>query len=223
MKKNNVRIKENITFQDELNAIDYITASNFQIDENGEVSYTPEYTMSAEMEAYAMFFIDGVEFESGDIKYERIMNDEQLVKMIKRFYFSETNKEANRKNSQLITIRNFVMNNVQRKVEFNVQKLIHTSHIESDLSYMINTITNVISSFDMTKFKELDIKTVMRCMKKIADSEIEISPEFLTKIFKEVIKFDDKTAEIIDTKNEKIRELENLLKQKKSGDDNNNE
>ena len=42
MIKENVKIKDDISFIDEINAIEYITASNFKIDEANEVTYTPE-------------------------------------------------------------------------------------------------------------------------------------------------------------------------------------
>ena len=99
------------------------------------------------------------------------------------------------------------------------QKLIHSNPVQDEMIGLIELISNVVSTFDMSKFKDIDIPVMMNFMKKIASSKVKITPEYLSEMFKNVIHFDNKTSEIIDAKNEKIRalnirieELEKLVK-----------
>lgn len=214
MKKNNVKIKENITFKEELNAIEYITASNFNIDQTtGEVSYTPEFEMAAEFEAIALFFIDGIEFEEEDVIYEQIIKDKDINKLIMQFYLKDDDKE-NKKDNDYISIRNFVVNNAQRKIEFTLQKLIHSNPVMDELIHLLSELSNILSNFDfsnLTKLKDIDVKVVMKFIQKLSTSKITESS--ITSALKEAIKFDDKTAEIIDSKNEEINSLKMRIEQ----------
>lgn len=65
MKKENMRIKENITISDQINVINYITDYYFT---DGE--YTPYYAGIAKIEAIALFFINGVKFDGDEYVYE---------------------------------------------------------------------------------------------------------------------------------------------------------
>lgn len=208
MIKNNVKIKEDITFEDQLNAIEYITSSNFSINE-GEIEFTPEYTMSSELEAIALYFMQGIEFEDDDIMYECIMKDKEVLSLTQKFFYDEDEK-VNKKNGKYISIYNFVMNNVQKKVDFMLQKLIHTNPVMNEFSTLLSSIFHIISNFrfdNLLKLKDVDIKTAMEFMKKISDSKVDITSDSIAEIFKTVIKIDDKTAEIIDSKNAEIKEL----------------
>lgn len=210
MIKENVKIKDDISFIDEINAIEYITASNFKIDEVNEVTYTPEYQTSAEIEAIVLYFVEGVTFENNDIIYQSIMKDKTLSKIVKKFY-EKDNGPVSQTNIHYVSIMNFVRNNVQKKVDFICQKLIHSNSIESSIVELLNTVRSVISNFDLGAFKEIDYKVVMDALKKISDSDIDINPDGLSKIFKDAIKFDNKTAEIIDDKDKKITELKDYI------------
>lgn len=210
MIKENVKIKDDISFIDEINAIEYITASNFKIDEANEVTYTPEYQMSAEIEAIVLYFVEGVTFENNDIIYQSIMKDKTLSKILQKFY-EKDNGSVSQTNIPYVSIMNFVRNNVQKKVDFICQKLIHSNSIESSIVELLNTVRSVISNFDLGAFKEIDYKVVMDALKKISDSDIDINPDGLSKIFKDAIKFDNKTAEIIDDKDKKITELKDYI------------
>lgn len=210
MIKENVKIKDDISFIDEINAIEYITASNFKIDEANEVTYTPEYQMSAEIEAIVLYFVEGVTFENNDIIYQSIMKDKTLSKIVQKFY-EKDNGSVSQTNIPYVSIMNFVRNNVQKKVDFICQKLIHSNSIESSIVELLNTVRSVISNFDLGAFKEIDYKVVMDALKKISDSDIDINPDGLSKIFKDAIKFDNKTAEIIDDKDKKITELKDYI------------
>ena len=142
MKKKNVRIKKNITFKDQLNAIDYIVSCGFKIDNNGEIDYTPEYVMPGEVEAYALFFLDGLEFDKDEIKYESIMKDNKVMSLIMRFF--STNEE----DSQYASIRNYVINNAYRKIDFRSQVIIHGNHVYNQISEFLEKINYAFEAFD---------------------------------------------------------------------------
>ena len=142
MKKNNVKIKDNITFKDQLNAIDYIVSCGFKIDSNGEIDYTPEYIMPGEVEAYALFFLDGLEFDKDEIKYESIMQDNKIMSLIMKFF--STDEE----DSQYASIRNYVINNAYRKIDFRSQVLIHGNPVYNQISDFIEKINSVFEAFD---------------------------------------------------------------------------
>lgn len=142
MKKKNVRIKKNITFKDQLNAIDYIVSCAFKIDNNGEIDYTPEYIMPGEVEAYALFFLDGLEFDKDEIKYESIMKDNKVMSLIMRFF--STNEE----DSQYASIRNYVINNAYRKIDFRSQVIIHGNPVYHQISDFIEKINSAFEAFD---------------------------------------------------------------------------
>lgn len=142
MKKKNARIKKNITFKDQLNAIDYIVSCGFKIDNNGEIDYTPEYVMPGEVEAYALFFLDGLEFDKDEIKYESIMKDDKVMSLIMRFF--STNEE----DSQYASIRNYVINNAYRKIDFRSQVIIHGNPVYNQISDFIEKINYAFEAFD---------------------------------------------------------------------------
>lgn len=142
MKKKNVRIKKNITFKDQLNAIDYIVSCGFKIDNNGEIDYTPEYVMPGEVEAYALFFLDGLEFDKDEIKYESIMKDNKVMSLIMRFF--STNEE----DSQYASIRNYVINNAYRKIDFRSQVIIHGNPVYNQISEFLEKINYAFEAFD---------------------------------------------------------------------------
>ena len=142
MKKKNVRIKKNITFKDQLNAIDYIVSCGFKIDNNGEIDYTPEYVMPGEVEAYALFFLDGLEFDNDEIKYVSIMKDTKVMSLIMKFF--STNEE----DSQYASIRNYVINNAYRKIDFRSQVIIHGNSVYNQISEFLEKINYAFEAFD---------------------------------------------------------------------------
>lgn len=142
MKKKNVRIKKNITFKDQLNAIEYIVSCGFKIDNNGEIDYTPEYVMPGEVEAYALFFLDGLEFDKDEIKYVSIMKDTKVMSLIMKFF--STNEE----DSQYASIRNYVINNAYRKIDFRSQVIIHGNPVYNQISEFLEKINYAFEAFE---------------------------------------------------------------------------
>lgn len=153
MKKKNVRIKKNITFKDQLNAIEYIVSCGFKIDNNGEIDYTPEYVMPGEVEAYALFFLDGLEFDKDEIKYVSIMKDTKVMSLIMKFF--STNEE----DSQYASIRNYVINNAYRKIDFRSQVIIHGNPVYNQISEFLEKINYAFEAFDSSINNVTQIET----------------------------------------------------------------
>lgn len=82
MIKENLRIKENITFQDKKNAINEILESNF-VDGN----YTPYYQRHGEIVGIAFNFLEGVEFEDDDNIFELYDSNVELKEKVDEVLF----------------------------------------------------------------------------------------------------------------------------------------
>ena len=98
--------------------------------------------MPGEVEAYALFFLDGLEFDKDEIKYESIMKDNKVMSLIMRFF--STNEE----DSQYASIRNYVINNAYRKIDFRSQVIIHGNPVYHQISDFIEKINSAFEAFD---------------------------------------------------------------------------
>lgn len=191
MKKNNVRIKNNITLTDKINAINSIVSCYFT---DGE--YTPYYLEIAQVIASVTYFMEGVEFEDGDDIYSSVIHDGEVLNII---YDIITGEDMA-----------FVMKNVKDKVDFIKQKIIH-SHADMDkIIEACNVIIDALENFsklDLTELSKEDIKNASSIMKKIASGEITV--DSLSSVLKEAVgfKMDEAMSEILDAKNAEIKEL----------------
>lgn len=191
MKKNNVRIKNNITLTDKINAINSIVSCYFT---DGE--YTPYYLEMAQVIASVTYFMEGVEFEDGDDIYSSVIHDDEVLNIVDDIITGEDMA--------------FVMKNVKDKVDFIKQKIIH-SHADMDkIIEVCNVIIDSLENFsklDLTELSKEDIKNASSIMKKIASGEITV--DSLSSALKEAVgfKMDDAMSEILDAKNAEIREL----------------
>lgn len=138
MKKENMRIKENITISDRINVINYIIDYYFT---DGE--YTPYYAGIAKIEAIALYFIDGVEFNDDDV-YECVENDKELRTLVHKFCYDVANgnvaKKHNTDNRKYIDVMRFVIENVNEKLEFEKQKRIHCTDEKNRTMKDINDV-----------------------------------------------------------------------------------
>lgn len=191
MKKNNVRIKNNITLTDKINAINDIVSCYF-ID--GE--YTPYYSEMAQVIASVTYFMEGIEFEDEDDIYSSVIQDEEILNIINDIISSKDMA--------------FVMKNVKDKVDFIKQQIIH-SHADMDkiieaCNVIIDSLEN-FSKLDLTELSKEDIKNASSIMKKIASGEITV--DSLSSALKEAVgfKMDEAMSEILDAKNAEIKEL----------------
>ena len=192
MKKDNFRIKENITMVDKVNAINLIVSSYFT---NGE--YTPYYSKMAEVMAVVTYFIEGIEFEEGEDIYDAVMQDEELNDMVHDILFED----------DMI----FVKDNAKDKVEFLKQKIIH-SHADMDkIIEACNVIIDSLENFSKLNIKEMkkeDMQNASIVLEKLASNN-NLTTEVISNVLKDAVgfKMDEATEEILDSKNEQIRGL----------------
>lgn len=229
MKKNNVRIKENISFVDIMTAIESIVPQYFTHNEvTGEIEYTPYYSEIATKIAIVSNFMDGVEFEDKDDVYPLVMSDEEIMNCINKFYFNiENTKEAEKENAEnelFINIMNMVMTNVEKMVNFKKEKLIHE---DNDMKEYLASMSNMFNSFEdflnvmansLRTFSNLNLSKITPEMMEMAQKfaiglkDKNITPDILTDVIKDAVAFDmDKvSADIIDSKNKQIKELKSV-------------
>ena len=192
MKKNNVKVKENITMVDKVNAINLIVSSYFT---DGE--YTPYYSDMAQVMAVITYFIEGIEFEEGEDIYNAVMQDEELVDIVHDVLFDD----------DMI----FIKNNAKDKVEFIKQKIIH-SHADMDkIIEACNVIIDSLENFSKLNIKEMkkeDMQNASIVLEKLASNN-NLTPEVISNVLKDAVgfKMDEATEEILDSKNEQIRGL----------------
>lgn len=227
MKKDNVRIKENISFVDIMTAIESIVPQYFTYNEvTGETEYTPYYSEMATKIAMVKHFMEGVEFEDNDNVYELIISDGEIVNCINQFYYIS--------NEKLINIIDMVTSNVEKIVDFKKEKLIHE---DNDMKEYFASMSNMFNSFEdflnvmvdsFRTFSNLDLSKITPEMMEMAQKfaiglkDKNITPDILTDVIKDAVAFDmDKVSvDIIDSKNKQIKELkgvksENVLLKKR--------
>lgn len=231
MKRNNMRIKENITIIDKIKAINSIVDAHFEYNRvEKEMKYTPYYNEMANVIAIARNFIEGVEFEDKDLVYDLAMNDDELRSLVNRFFYNiEETKDAekeNEQNQEYIYLFNDIQNEVSKIVKFKKEQLIHRNdglelYMKKNAEMFEafeDLFTTIADSF--RNFSKLDLKTLTpetieigkNIMNKLKDSDI--TTEKLIDIIRDAAKFDiDKaTTDIIDSKNKEIEELKKEVK-----------
>lgn len=228
MLKDNMRIKESITLQDKVNAIENIVSFYFM---GGD--YTPYYKDEGEISAVIRNFIDGVEFEKGESVFTAYYNDEDLRKLVNVFIlepvFEDTDDEEKKKTQDSIreyydmmeTIREYVAD----KVEFEKQKYLHAN---PDLDKIVMAADVIIDSFENFSRMNFEILTpenlekAQRIFNKVSESGFELTAENIVNVIRDASSFniDKVTEEIIDSKNTEIRELKEKIKKLESKKDN---
>lgn len=177
MTKSNVKIKDNITIMDEINAIESIASSYF-ID--GE--FTPYYSEMQCVIAIVENFIDGVEFESDELVYDTVIHDNEIYSLITKFYYdisdTEQAKKENEENIECITIWNRVMRYVHEKVEF--EKQVRINKLSTDtLSNLVDSQNEMIESVIDVCTTLLDSFSALSNLKNLTQDDIELAKEFM--------------------------------------------
>ena len=96
MKKENMKIKEIITFEDKANAIEYICNSLFDFGENGEITdYSPYYIEPAQVCAIMNYFVEGIEFEDGESVYDVAIADKEVKSVFHQEYYNSKKSKIN--------------------------------------------------------------------------------------------------------------------------------
>lgn len=155
MKKNNFKVKENITFEDKANAIEYICNSLFDFDEYGEViDYSPYYIEPAQVCAIMNYFVEGIEFENEESVYDVAIADKEVNDIVNQFFIKNNTTAKNPKLTYPQEVMKFVMSHVVEKVEYMKQKSIHAPLCRKDMvGEAIVELINVLSE----KANELNV------------------------------------------------------------------
>ena len=208
MKKTLLKVKDNITLQDKVNAIVFILDA-FWDDKTGD--YTPWMEEPARIIAVGKYFIEGYELTDGENLYNLYLSDDDLRGLIDNF-INPDYESRNEVTKKYIKIMDFVDGNVHNKLEFTKQNIIHA---HPDMDRIVEGVNVIIDTFQ--NFANLDLKALtpemiengQKFMKKLQESGFELTPENLTKIVKDAAAFDvDKASQdIIDSKNEQIKKL----------------
>lgn len=201
MKKTDMKLKESLTLAEKVMAIERIVSSNFMDD-----GYTPYYHKLGQITAIIRYFIDGIELEDEDNLLELYNSDNEMRDMVDYVL------HGNIDNDTLEDDWFFVMMQAADKIDFMKRKLIHHNYDLEKIVDAANVIINSLENFSKLQLSELTpemIQTGMAVMKKLADNNVELNQETISSIIKDAVAFDmDKaTADIIDSKNEEIREL----------------
>ena len=138
MKKENVKIKSNITIVDEISAIQSIVEYYFT---DGE--YTPYYADMAKIVTIAQNFLDGVEFEDEDYVYECVIQNDDLYKCVNKFLVPSTIKA----DAQYYNRMERIMKQVEDIVEFKKQKLIHNTDAFGIVGDMCMALKDIIDGY----------------------------------------------------------------------------
>lgn len=210
MKKNNFKVKENITFEDKANAIEYISNSLFDFDEEGEIiDYSPYYVEPAQVCAILNYFVDGIEFENGESIYDIAVADKEVNEIVNQFFLKPTTVK-NPKLTYQQEVMKFVMSHVVEKVEYMKQKAIHAPSYRKDMvGEALVDLINVLSS----KAEELNVSEANKFIEKYnsPDKSMEdIAKQFMKE------EFEKRTAELENANTQPINKPDNEEKATKN-------
>ena len=200
MRKNNVKIKDNITIVDEISAIQSIIEYYFTDNE-----YTPYYADMAKTTAVAQNFLDGVEFEAEDYVYECVMTNDDLYKCVNKFLVSSAIKS----DAQYYNRMERIMKKVEDIVEFKKQKLIHNTDAFSIVGDMCLAIKDILDNY---------IQNTEISNKFIEDlKESGITEETLTNAVRNAAnKFQMPESDVIEGQRKRIAEQQEQLQEKET-------
>lgn len=204
MIKENMRIKENITLMDKIDAVESIVSAHFQ---NGD--YTPYYADMAEIIAVVTYFIEGITLEDDDNIYDLYEKDDELHNLVNQFILKNISVTQFTPQNEIMR---WVRNNVYDKVAYIKENVIHSTPDLDTIVEAANVIIDTCSNFSKLNLSSMspeDIELGRSVLQKINDSGVEITPESITEIIKGAVPFDvDATsAEIIDSLKAENREL----------------
>lgn len=203
MIKENMRIKENITLLDKIDAVESIVSSYFTDDD-----YTPYYVEMAEVIAVVTYFIEGITFEDNDSIYDLYNGDKELRDLVDQFIIDDISMMES---TSELEIMRWVRNQVFDKVDFTKENIIHSNPDLDTIVEAANVIIESLGNFSKLNFEYMtpeNMDMIQKVLQKLNDSDMTVNS--ISKIIKDAVGFDmsKATAEIIDAKNEKITELQ---------------
>ena len=224
MIKDNMRIKESITLQDRINAIETIVSFYFM-----DGDYTPYYKDEGEISAVIRNFIDGIEFEKGESVFSAYYNDEDLRKLVNMFILKPVDKEPESEEDkriqnsirELYDMMEVIREYVADKVEFEKQKYLHANPDLDKIVMVADTIIDSFENFSRMNFEIFtpeNLEKAQKIFNKISESGFEFTTENIINVIKDASSFnmDEATKEIVDAKNAEIRELKERIEKLES-------
>ena len=202
MKKDNVRVKSDITIVDEITAIESMVSYYFTDNE-----YTPYYADMAKVTVIAENFLGGVEFESEDYVYQLVMENDDIYECVKKFLEIPTSQD--KENVDCYARMEKIMKQVEDVVEFKKQKLIHNSDAFSIVGDMCLAVKDILDNY--AKNSEI-------AQKFISDlQESGINEETLTNAVRNAAdQFKIPESEIIEGQRNRIAEQQAQLQEKEA-------
>ena len=202
MKKDNVRVKNDITIVDEITAIESMVSYYFTDNE-----YTPYYADMAKVTVIAENFLDGVEFESEDYVYQLVMENDDIYECVKKFLEIPTSQD--KENVDCYARMEKIMKQVEDVVEFKKQKLIHNSDAFAIVGDMCLAVKDMLDNY--AKNNEIAQKFVSDLQ------ESGINEETLTKTVRNAAdQFKIPESEIIEGQRKRIAEQQEQLQEKEA-------
>lgn len=202
MKKDNVRIKNNITIVDEISAIESIVSYYFT---DGE--YTPYYAEMGKVTAIAQNFLSGVEFDEEDYVYQLVMTNDDLYKCINKFI----NPSVSKSDSQYFNRMERLMKQVDDIVEFRKQRIIHNTDAFNVVGAMCIALKDILDNYiqntelaqgfiEDLKTSGITEETLTNAVRKAADqfkmSESDVIEGQRNRIAEQQAQLQEKEAEI---------------------------
>lgn len=139
MIKENLKLKEKLTFQEVTDFTNELVNACFDEDESGDVVYMPYNTEPTFKILFYLFCVDGLTFEDDDMILELSESDEDLVD-IWDSYKTLSIEDNDSLSSQLWSIREYA----QEMTEFKIQQIVHKSPWE----LLIRALVDKINSSD---------------------------------------------------------------------------
>lgn len=199
MIKDNLRVKTNITMDDQIAVIEAIVSSYFV---GGD--YTPWFSSTAEIIAVAKYFITGYTLESYD--------DGTADTIMSVYSYDKDFKKIVDQYKDHGSAMGFIRKMVDDKVSFLKDKAIHTVPDLSIIVEAANIIIKALDNFSKMNFSSLtpeNIQTATSVLNRLNDAGVKLDRDTLVDIIKDAADFDLSKAakEIIEEKNKKIMDL----------------
>lgn len=137
MVKNNLKLKEKLTFQEVADFTKELVNACFDEDESGNVVYMPYNTEPTFKILFYLFCVDGLTFEDDDMILELAESDEDLVD-IWDSYKTLSIEDNDSLPSQLWSIREYA----QEMTEFKIQQIVHKSPWELLVRALVDKINS---------------------------------------------------------------------------------
>nr|DAP47728.1 MAG TPA: hypothetical protein [Caudoviricetes sp.] len=175
MKKKNIRIKNNITFIDQIAAIDMVVNSAFT-----DGKYTPFFVRKTLIESIVVHFIDGIEFDENESIYDAVFLDKEILDLVGKFFATEGMADEDKeKNAEYINIQEFVAENAMSIIEFEKEKVLNCTNSKERLYQDINDIASSITEI---------AKNIVNAAKPMVQNPENIS--LMTSVLKKMDSFD---------------------------------